>query len=630
MTHPTEGESSDRWGHLLSKLNPVPRFPEFTGPYKVGTVDVEIPVCELEAPTPAPDNAADIETIQFRIFYPCDPAATGKRITWLPAPQRDYLSAYIKFLGVGSFLAEAASFLPRYLHYTTIPVVENAPILQSQGENSRWPTMIFSHGLGGSRNAYSQIAGSLASHGVVVFCPEHRDGSAIASFIRVPYQQHRFFGRHSRHMVPYTQISHTATDEVHELRNEQLRIRLWELGLIHEAILNIDEGGKLLNLNKHTPSLDHLSGQLHVHEPGSIIFAGHSFGAASIVQFLKSVFYSGRPELETMQTPLYTPNWESRICRQVTQQNVTMLLDMWCFPLLANTTKPLFNLPLPAYAPSDSPSSRPPPGGNAILAVESEDFFKWREHLHTTARILSPDPSAQVIAPLVGISAPQFFYVKRSAHLNQSDFGLLFPWLTRKVFGSEAPGRALRLNLRALLQVLRINGIRVAGTHNADLVDDSKTKRKKAATTTTTATTATTTTTTTTRTPNASDSEASSLRKEAGVCTDDDALILEREGNAVSDDEADSSSDELVEAWRWIDIVGMGENPSHKSDANDGAKKKGGKHDGAAAAEELEKTESKMAGVIEPSNSASADRRVDPETVGVLAPAGHDVAASCT
>lgn len=95
---------------LLSKLNPIPRFPDFTGPYKVGTIDVEIPVCELESPAPTPDNAVDILTVQFRIFYPCDPnAAAGKRITWLPAPQRDYLSAYIKFLGVGAFLAEAAS-----------------------------------------------------------------------------------------------------------------------------------------------------------------------------------------------------------------------------------------------------------------------------------------------------------------------------------------------------------------------------------------------------------------------------------------------------------------------------------------------------------------------------------------
>ncbi|KAI1125875.1 phospholipase A2 [Nemania abortiva] len=598
MAQTAEGESSDRWSSILSKLNPVPRFPEFTGPYKVGTVDVEIPVCELESPAPTPDNAVDIETIQFRVFYPCDPNANGKRITWLPAPQRDYLSAYIKFLGVGSFIAEAASFLPRHLHYTTIPVIDNAPILQPTTPNGRWPTMVFSHGLGGSRNAYSQIAGSLASHGVAVFCPEHRDGSAIASMITRPYQQqNRLFGRNSKRMVPYVQIAHDATDEVHELRNAQLRIRLWELGLIHEAILSIDDGGKLMNLNKTAPSLDHFAGRLHVHDPGCVIFAGHSFGAASIVQFLKSVFYAGRPELETMETLLYNPNWESAICRQVTPQNVTMLLDMWCFPLLAKSTKPLFNLPLPAYAPSNfSSSPSQSPGGSAILAVESEDFFKWREHLHTTARILSPDPSAPVVAPLVNIKSPHFFYVKRSAHLNQSDFALLFPWLTRKVFGSDSPGRALRLNLRALLQVLRVNGITVSGTRSVDLADSKAKGNSKAK-------------------ENATKGEIASLCK-SEACTDDTA-ILEHEANAIRED--DTGAEELVEAWRWIDIVGMGECPDDGEE--DKGKKKGGKDKDKdkPAVDRAEEAEPRMAGVIEPSASASDDRRVDEETVGVFA-----------
>lgn len=447
--------------------------------------------------------------------------------------------------------------------------------------------MIFSHGLGGSRNAYSQIAGSLASHGVVVVCPEHRDGSAIATSIRVPYQQNtRFFTRNTKRTIPYIRISHDATDAVYELRNRQLRIRLWELGLIHEAILRIDDGGKLLNLNKSTPSLDHFSNKLHVQDPGSIIFAGHSFGAATIVQFLKSVFYAGRPELETMETPLYSPNWESSICRHVTPQNVTILLDMWCFPLQARTTRPLFNLPLPVYAHSGSSSSpSQSPGGNAVLAIESEDFFKWREQLHTTARILSPDPSARVVVPS-DVTTPHFFYVKRSAHLSQSDFALLFPWLTRKVLGSDAPGRVLRLNLRAVLQVLRINGISVAGTRNADLAD-SQVKGTKA---------------------KLSKAESASLSK-GEPCTNDTA-ILEREGNAIRDD--DTGTDELVQAWRWINIVGMGESPG----GGDNTKKKA--EQGEEAIEKSETTEPWMAGVIEPSASTSDDRTIDSETASTF------------
>ncbi|KAI0157589.1 phospholipase A2 [Xylariaceae sp. FL1272] len=559
MGQPTRSAPSTRRPSILSRLNPVPHFPEYTGPFKVGTLDVEIPVSELESPADAPDNSAEIETVQFRIFYPCEPNAKGKKITWLPNPQRDHLSAYIQFLGAGPILAEAASFIPRHLHYTTIPVVKNAPILAPQTTNGRWPTVIFSHGLGGSRNAYSQIVGSLASHGTIVICPEHRDGSAVASFVRIPSKQDQFFTRNTRRIIPYKRIPHDTSQEVHELRNHQLRVRLWELGLIHEAILNIDNGQKLTNLNKTTPSLENFTSRLHVKDPGSIIFAGHSFGAATIVQFLKSVYYAGRPELETMETPLYNPNWESSICQQVTPQNITLLLDMWCFPLTAESTKPLFNLPLPVYD-----TSNPSPKGVPLLAVESEDFYKWREHLQATARILSSNPSAPVVAATEDGNRPHFFYVERAAHLSQSDFALLFPWLTSKVFGSEAPERALRLNMRALLQVLRINGVQVAATRREDMVDDISDDKQNG---------------------------------EDLVCSND-TRILEHEGNSIRDKEKDKNG--LIRAWRWLDIVGMGENLGREG--------KGKKDENLRLAE---KGEPEMASVIEPGAGAQSDSIVD-------------------
>ncbi|KAI0124310.1 platelet-activating factor acetylhydrolase, isoform II-domain-containing protein [Xylariales sp. AK1849] len=509
----------------FSKLNPIPGFAEYTGPYKVGTVDVEIPVDELESPAPAPEEVG-IETVQFRIFYPAQADSKGKRITWLPAPQRHHLSAYIKFLGVGSIVAEAVSFLPRHLYYMTIPVIKNAPILEPNTPNKRWPTAIFSHGLGGNRNTYSQIVGSLASHGVIVICPEHRDGSSVASFIRIPSEQNRHFARNTQRVVAYNRISHDATDEVHVARNAQLRIRLWELGLIHSAILGIDRGSKWTNLDASTPSLDQFANRLHVHEPGSIIFAGHSFGAASMVQFVKSIYYTGSPAIAVMKEPLYTPSRDSSLCRQVTPQNVMILLDMWCFPLLAKNLKPLFDLPLPEYA--DVPSA---PGGNAILAVESEAFFKWKEHLHAKARIISPDPSASVVDPTayerpsgVKLPEPNFFYVQNSAHLNQSDFGVLFPWLTKKVFGSEEPERAIRLNLRAILQVLRVNNIPVARTWVGDLVDGAHVVKSETS----------------------SDGSATRHKgQDDGI--DEDKAIFDRSGNGG------------VEAWKWIDVVSMGE-----------------------------------------------------------------------
>ena len=401
--------------------------------------------------------------------------------------------------------------------------------------------MIFSHGLGGSRNAYSHIAGSMASHGVVVICPEHRDGSAVTSFVRDPAAQNRHLTKHTRNVIPYLRIPHDQTRETWDARNQQLKVRLWELGLIHEAILDIDSGLGMNNLNSSTPlvCLNQLASKLNVQEPGSIIFSGHSFGGATIVQLLKSTYYAGTPELASIEEPLFVPAPGSRIRSQVTPRTLTILLDMWCFPLVSPTTTALYRLPLPAYAADDDPSA---PGGSAILAVESGAFVKWNEHLHATCRVLSPDPAAPVVTASaferagsgVRLPEPNFFCVVDSAHLNQSDFGVLFPWLTKKVFASEQPERALRLNVRALLQLLRTNGVPVARTWVGDLVDGVDVDAKGAV-------------------ESGSNADVEDNGLEDG--THDDKTIFDRGGD-------------LVDHWKWIDIIGMGGESGH--DGKDG------------------------------------------------------------
>ncbi|KAM3484564.1 hypothetical protein MY8738_002072 [Beauveria namnaoensis] len=546
--------NTSRLAAYLAKLSPVPAFPQYTGPYKVGTVDVEIPVADLPSPSPAPAAAVDagIETIQYRVFYPAVPESVEKPISWLPAPQRSHVSAYTQFVGINQMLAGMLSFLPRYLHYATIPVHKNAKLLPATTDNKRWPTMIFSHGLGGNRTSYSYIAGSLASHGVVVVCPEHRDGSAVVTYVRLPDQTttSRFFPASARREVPYRRISHHVTPAIYEAREEQMRIRLWEMGLVHEALLATDARSPFTNLNLSTPSLDQFAGALDVQRPGSLIFAGHSFGAATVHQLLKCTYHADSPAVAAMEKPLFTPAKDSSIRRQITEKNVTMLLDMWCMPMLAPNSAPLFNLPLPAYA--DTASA---PGGTALLAVESEVFFKWREHLHVTARLLSPDPATKIVSPRTfetdgGIkhAEPNFFYVVNSAHLSQSDVGILFPYLTKKIFDAEQPERALRLNLRAQLQLLRANGIPVARTHASDLVDD-----------------------------NIDDNNAHFDKLDVKINRDtaDDKAIFDRSGT------------NLVGNWTWIDVIGLGDADEQGT--------------GKTAAEQIEDGEELMKGELEPS-----------------------------
>ena len=318
----------------------------------------------------------------------------------------------------------------------------------------RWPLLIFSHGLGGTRNAYSHLCGSLASHGLVVAVPEHRDGSGPISFINEA-------DKTKRKAIEYRAISHTQTPEVEEARDEQLKIRCWELGLLHEALLKIDLGEQLTNLlrpetssaaNPQTP-LSAFRSKLDIHTPGKISWSGHSFGATTIVQFTKSVFYPGI-------APLYTSSPSHALSRQITPASPISLLDLWTLPIFSHATSALREKPLPAYTANDIRPSPP-------LTILSESFYKWRSNLLNTLETICP-PAIDSLATTPNGVRPDIFYPLNSAHLSQSDFGVLFPWLTKRFLKAEEPERLLRLNVRAILESLRRRGVSVADTSAVD------------------------------------------------------------------------------------------------------------------------------------------------------------------
>ena len=83
-------------------------------------------------------------------------------------------------------------------------------------------------------------------------------------------------------------------------------------------------------------------------------------------------------------------------------------------------------------------------------------------------RALSEAPSEERHNQKLGTGA-YIFYPAKAAHLSQSDFGILFPRLTRLAVKAEEPERIVRLNIRAILEVMRSNGVRVANTSLEDL-----------------------------------------------------------------------------------------------------------------------------------------------------------------
>ena len=286
---------------------------------------------------------------------------------------------------------------------------------------------------------------------MVVVAPEHRDGSAPISYIHS-------MEKSPPRTVDYRSLPHRISPEVEECRNKQMKVRLWELGLVYDALLKMDEGLQMTNIapDQHDNLADkhQFNSLIDIHTPGKITWAGHSFGAATIVQFVKSVFYPP-PENEKDHEAIYTPSADSTISNQITPSSPVILLDMWALPLhLSASTEWLWKKSLPAYSGTN---------GFPPLAIISEAFFKWKSNL---------DDIKTTIAPRKGKHStirPNLFYPSASAHLSQSDFGPLFPWLTKKVFKAEDPERTLRLNVRAILESLRRVGIKVADTSDKDM-----------------------------------------------------------------------------------------------------------------------------------------------------------------
>ncbi|KAK6522625.1 hypothetical protein TWF281_002062 [Arthrobotrys megalospora] len=618
---------------LLSRLSPVPYFPSYKGPYEVGTIDLELPVSALvdaELSPPCPDHS-DIPTVQFRVFYPAalKGEATGSRdnANWVPSPRKEYVAAYCRFAGASEFLANVLSYIPRHLYYIKIPAYANHTLFDSP---TKFPVVIFSHGLGGTRNTYSYLTASLASQGCVVFCIEHRDGSAPATYIREPKRKSGLSelekeneGRRSpnieidgvpqtpsssgsdneegstgnsshdekegkrspqtdgnadsksekektndkprvpsgkgttRRRIDYTFQAHEISPVTAACRNKQLEIRLWELGVLYAVVQELNRGWEEESIDedvhltgvKKTGDISRLlkmfKGKLEVDSPGSITWIGHSFGAATVTQFVKSCWYAPLfKQNGELKEPLYVPSeyllrhfHPDGTIGKSSKAPGTVLLDTWCLPLLGERTRALWKLPVPG----------------PTLGILSQQFFKWKENLRGFRHVLNrkggvfenewftdireeEDQAPTISIPtdsearkdevlpqvnklrrtssldvtpqlptgfrqgdeaklnegesseaaievleedtealslkrtqsrksqrsIPGQPDRRFYYASKSAHMSQSDFGILFPTSAKYLTGVDDSEGVLDLNVRALTEFLRESGKEVA------------------------------------------------------------------------------------------------------------------------------------------------------------------------
>ncbi|KAI9682305.1 MAG: hypothetical protein M1817_000359 [Caeruleum heppii] len=456
------------------RLHLVPgRLPRSSGPYSVGTIDLEIPVDEprnLSPITRHQEHVLRLETVLLSIYYPAavasgtghDPADNEKwsRPTWLPRPRAEVAKGYATF-------AEAPrwSMMLWFLSttwFTKVPAFRNAHLashwppeenarqagFEVKNEEGRPPPMtsgpprfalvMFSHGLGGNRTMYSSMCSEFASYGFVVCALEHRDGSGARTFVNHPpanpasgarfgnADQEQEDGYQSYHRVDYlfpkdnphdtSPVNEKGIDE--DLRAAQIELRLAEIEEAYNIMAVICDGN------------GHVIARKNLRRKGAM-------GASS--RGLDGVDWDGwRGRVHLQQVTMVGHSFGAATAVEVLRNeqrfnwvSAGIIYDIW-----GVVVKP----------PDNTPGHRI---SAPLLGINSEAFMYWPENFESVMRLCQETTSQGFPCWLMT--------VRGSIHMSQSDMSLLYPTFCSLMYKMTVnPRRAIDININASLEFLKI------------------------------------------------------------------------------------------------------------------------------------------------------------------------------
>ncbi|KAH8723190.1 platelet-activating factor acetylhydrolase, isoform II-domain-containing protein [Phaeosphaeriaceae sp. PMI808] len=457
---------------------------------------------EIEVPVENPHTISHIkrdgryllqsETVLFILYYPAaigsgsGPAPGGRkkwsRATWLPRPRKETAKGYAKFAGLpdwaGIGLAGATTMLTKLRAFRNCPPAshwppegnskergykrknEQGPPPEGLHREPIFPLLMFSHGLGGSRTAYSSLCTEFASYGFVVCAVEHRDGSGPRTFINLPKQAKTndrpggaelsmeecetspdYEKDHDRprvldhtdeelkqgyHYVDYIFPKNNPKDTSpnnelgvdRELRNAQIEMRLCELEEAYRVLKIICAGDGDQIAQRNLRGQDYVGGsslglngidwsqwknRFHVEK---MTMAGHSFGAATVVEVLRHI-----DRFKNVQAGI--------------------IYDIWGAPIKPPAEDPKHRIHLP------------------LLGINSEAFMYWQSNFDAVQSLMREASEHGSPAYLLT--------VRGSVHITQSDFSILYKHACSFFLKATVhPNRAIDLNISASLEFLRL------------------------------------------------------------------------------------------------------------------------------------------------------------------------------
>ncbi|KAK7060480.1 hypothetical protein VNI00_001245 [Paramarasmius palmivorus] len=352
-----------------------------------------------------------LEEVAFTAYYPTEADVSSKSLAkglhWITRPLRTALEGFVRFSGARSWLAWSVLLPLVYLYgrFLKIPVYPNAPLLnpnRASAPKKQWPLVIFSHGLGGSRTAYSQICTRIASSGRVVLAIEHRDGTGTACTTRSWDSE----GKCSTRPILYIRESDALygeedKDALMPLRRDQLIIRHYEIYTAYKRFSQFvrDQSDSGLQVEdakdfQYDSWRNNGGGQCPV-RLDEVCLAGHSFGGCTTFSVLSSNPPEGFPRIPITQALIYDP---------------------WLEPLPSPGPMPLSSSGI--KTDPDSLSSKSTLSGTEtlpeMLVINSEGFTLWRDHFARLEDVVKKWGPESKLLTLV-----------RSRHHHFSDFAVL-------------------------------------------------------------------------------------------------------------------------------------------------------------------------------------------------------------
>ncbi|KAM0278869.1 hypothetical protein ACHAQH_004947 [Verticillium albo-atrum] len=472
-------------------------LPYYTGPHAVGYLEIETPVREprvISSLTRGTAPLLRLDTVLFSIYYPCEPRASNahrendgpdgengdpsrdtqkdgrtekklrkslSRASWLPRPRMQTAKGYAKFMNIPH--APVTGYLAVTSMFTNLPAFRNAKLATrwpqeamvsdkasepGTREKPKFPIIIFSHGLGGSRTIYSSICGELASYGFVVVAIEHRDGSGARTYVNLPAEREvsdseseanlnvsdvsgkkprRKGKKHESPQHYYVDYlfpkdnaqdtsPHNARGVDTELRTAQIEMRMAEMEEAFHIVSMINSGygnkvaaanlRRQYNVASSSKGLsgirwDDWAGRMFTE---NVTVMGHSFGGATTVQCLRKASLS----------------WIGQ----------GIVLDAWG-PATPEAGEGRISKPL--------------------LSIGSEAFMHWQENFERLVDLChearEEDPKALT----------WMLTIRGSTHLSQTDFAVLYStWMDLLAKTLVNPLRAIYLTVAPSLEFLKM------------------------------------------------------------------------------------------------------------------------------------------------------------------------------